>query len=75
MANRVSFGSSVGKMQARLGCKVSSLKRVVSLAMPKDSANSSNKILMKIRDEEVVSSWLRWMTERTCHPIASVLRR
>lgn len=43
--------------------------------MPMFSARSWNKILMKIRLADVVSSSFRWMIDRTCQPIASVPSR
>ena len=41
--------------------------------MPRASARSWKRILIKMRELEVVSSSLRWMMDRTCQPIASEL--
>lgn len=64
--------ASVGKTPVRLSCSMGSLKRATTSFWPKKDSSSSNKILMKIRDEDVVSSSFSLMTWKTCHPIASV---
>lgn len=75
MAKRVCTGLSLGNMPVRLGCNTSSRSLVARVVMPIAWEISSKSILMKIREEDVVSSSLRWMMERTCQPIPSLLRR
>lgn len=75
MLKRVFFGSSVGKMPTKAGWSSSALKRSASCFIPTPCARSSIKILMKIREDDVVSSSLRWMLCNTCHPIASLASR
>jgi hypothetical protein len=48
-----------GKRPSRLGWSIGSLHRDCSFAMPISSTISWNRILMKIREAEVVSSSLR----------------
>ncbi len=71
MAKRVLRGLSYGKIPCRLGCNMSSPSRVFSFAVPIFSWRSSNKIWMKMRLADVVSSSFRWMAEKTCQPIES----
>jgi len=75
MEKRVLRGLSLGKRPSRLDWRASSRMRSVSFFMLRACARSSKRILMKMRELEVVSSSLRWMTERTCQPIASEARR
>lgn len=71
MLKRVFFGLSVGNMPASAGWRSSALRRSVSPFMPTPCAKSSIKILMKIREDEVVSSSFSLMTWKTCQPMAS----
>jgi hypothetical protein len=75
MAKRMLVGLSCGKMPWKLGCSIGSLIRAVSLATPMFSWRSSNRILMKIRLADVVSSPLMWTAEKTCQPMESEARR
>jgi hypothetical protein len=71
MANRVFLGLSLGNRPSKSCCMVGSRRRVLSFARPKNSAISWNRILMKIRLDDVVSSSLRWMKRSTDHGRAS----
>lgn len=59
MLKRVLRGSSMGKMPPREGSRTSSFILSLNFFMPMPWASSSMRILMKIRDEDVVSSSLR----------------
>jgi hypothetical protein len=63
--------ASVGKTPVRLSCSMGSLKRSTTDFWPREASSSSKRILMKIRELEVVSSSLSLMTVKTCHPIPS----
>ena len=54
--NRVSFGLPSGNMLAYASCIDGSLNRSASTLRPRCDCSSENRILMKMRDEEVVSS-------------------
>lgn len=71
MLKRVFRGLSVGNMAVRCGCKSGSVIRSCSFFIPIDCDRSSKRILMNMRDEDVVSSSLRWMACMTFQPIAS----
>lgn len=75
MLKRVLRGLSIGKSPANAGCRVSSFIRSVSFFIPMPCAKSSNRILMKIREEDVVSSSLRWIALIACHPMASEVNK
>jgi hypothetical protein len=59
MLKRVLRGLSIGKMPAKAGARVSSAILSDSFFIPKFWANSSIRILIKIREDEVVSSSFR----------------
>lgn len=59
MLKRVFRGLSIGKMPAKDGCSISSFNLSCVFFIPRLWVKSSNKILMKMREEEVVSSSLR----------------
>jgi len=59
MLKRVFFGSSVGKMPVSAGWSSSVLRRSVNCFIPMPWARSSMKILMKMREDDVVSSSFR----------------
>lgn len=75
MLNLVFFGSSVGNMPVSAGCSSSNFMRSASPFMPRPCARSSIKILMKIRDDDVVSSSLSLTEWKTCQPIPSDVSR
>ena len=59
MAKRVFFGLSLGKRPSRDGCSSGSLRRSANDLIPRAATKSSKRILMKIREDEVVSSSFR----------------
>lgn len=67
-------GLSIGKSPSKLGRRMGSINLSRSFGNPRCSAMSWNRILMKIRLLEVVSSSFKWIIDRTCQPIASLLR-
>lgn len=75
MLNRVFFGLSVGNIPAVAAASSSLLSFSVSVFIPTPCARSSINILMKIRDEEVVSSSLSLMTWNISQLIASLLSK
>jgi len=56
MENLVFFGWSLGKIDSKEPCMLGSFSLSLSRRMPRCSDNSWNKIFMKIREEDVVSS-------------------
>lgn len=70
--NLVFLGLSIGNMFWRYISRFGSLKRSVSFFKPIPSSTSWNMILMKIRDDEVVSSSFILTVSSTVHGIASV---
>jgi len=75
MLNLVLRGLSIGKMLIKDGWSWSAFMRSCNFFIPMDCVNSSNRILMKIRDDDVVSSSFMWMTDRTSQPMASEAKR
>jgi hypothetical protein len=67
--------ASVGKTPARLSCSIGSLKRATTSFWPRNERSSSKRILMKIRELDVVSSSFSLTARKTCHPMASVANR
>mmetsp|Transcript_18193 Transcript_18193/g.34645 ORF Transcript_18193/g.34645 Transcript_18193/m.34645 type:complete len:224 (-) Transcript_18193:337-1008(-) len=75
MLKRVLRGTSLGKIPPKYSCMEGSDKRVLSSRRPMFSASSWNRILMKMREEEVVSSSVMTMFASTTHGSASVASR
>jgi hypothetical protein len=71
IANRVFCGSSVGNMPVRQSCSEGSFSRSTTSFWPSDAMSSSNMILMKIRELEVVSSSFSFITSKTVQLMAS----
>jgi len=61
IAKRVLRGLSRGKRPPKYSCIESSFSRAFISFRPRFSAISWNRILMKILDDDVVSSSLKWM--------------
>ena len=75
MANRVFFGLSMGNMPAKAGARSGILNLSTNLLTPISSNISCIMILMKIREEDVVSSSFILTTFNTAHEIPSEARR
>ena len=75
MAKRVSRGFSRGKRPAKTSDMYWSLNRSRSVARPRCSASSWQRILTKIRDDDVVSSSLSRTYSRHVQGSASVSSR
>ena len=75
MANRVSFGLSMGNMPRQDILTSGSLKRSATTFRPMLSVISWKRILIKIRELDVVSSSVSWMQSNTFHDTASDARR
>ncbi|WVZ23247.1 hypothetical protein V8G54_001791 [Vigna mungo] len=72
MQNRVFFGLSFGNMDSKDSCIIGSFNRSFSSRIPRCSDNSWKRILINIREEEVVSSSVRRIYDKTCQGKASV---
>lgn len=72
---RVLRGLSIGKMLPRNGSSALSWNRSTTFLRPIPSTISWNMILMKIRDDDVVSSSFILTVSSTVHEMPSVIMR
>jgi len=75
MLKRVLRGLLRGKSPMKHSCMNGSSRRVRIFFSPMNSANSWKRILMKIRDEDVVSSSLSWTYSKHVQGSASVCNK
>jgi hypothetical protein len=75
MANLVFLGVSLGIIPWKYSAMPASCSRWFSFLRPSASESSWKRILMKMRDDDVVASSVSWRYARHVHETASVERR
>jgi len=75
MANRIFLGESLGKSPANQSAQVGSSSLEFNSFSPIISASSWNSILIKIREDDVVSSSVSLIIPKIAHGKASDARR